>query len=54
LREVSRDKHLRVNFSADPIPDRPQRAPSPEDEERFRRDMAWNNCSFEKLERLPG
>jgi retinol-binding protein 3 len=53
--EVSKDKHLRVNFSPAPIPDRPANAePSPEQRERYRRDMEAVNCGFAKPERLPG
>jgi C-terminal processing protease CtpA/Prc len=54
LREVSQDNHLRVNFSANPIPDRPESALSPEDKERLRREMGDTNCAFEKLEHLSG
>lgn len=54
LRAVSHDLHLRVNYSHDPIPDRPPGEPSIEDQERMRKQMALNNFGFEKLERLPG
>src|SRR5262249_40068298 len=36
FQEISKDKHLRVHFSAEPIPERSQNAPSPLDEERMR------------------
>ena len=56
IREVSRDKHLGVRYSAQPIPERAgaQREPSAEERERFRRDMARINYGFQKVERLPG
>jgi hypothetical protein len=54
LRAVSHDLHLRVDYSHDPIPDRPPGALSREDAERMRKQMAFNNFGFEKLERLPG
>lgn len=55
LQAVSKDKHLRVRFSAEPIPARTQRnEPSPEERERG----AWMNkrinFGFEKVERLNG
>ena len=57
LREVSKDKHLRLGFSARPLPPEPAggpRDPSPEDRERERREMEGVNCGFEKAELLPG
>lgn len=55
LQDVSHDKHLRVGYSHQPIPDRgARREPSPEDRERARAQMAFMNFGFEKLERLPG
>ncbi|HYH85026.1 MAG TPA: S41 family peptidase [Pyrinomonadaceae bacterium] len=53
---VSRDKHLRVRYSYQPIPPRPeqQREPSAEEREQFRQYMARINYGFEKVERLPG
>jgi C-terminal processing protease CtpA/Prc len=55
LQSVSKDKHLRVRFSPEPIPVRTQRnEPSPEERERG----AWMNkrvnFGFEKVERLNG
>ncbi len=52
FQEVSRDKHLRVRFSFEPLPDfgKQQQAPSPEQ-------RAWasaRNFGFEKVERLDG
>jgi hypothetical protein len=56
LREVSRDKHLGVQYSARPIPERPAgpREPTAEEREQFRRQMARFNYGFQKAERLPG
>jgi hypothetical protein len=55
LQEVSRDKHLRVNFSPRRVPDRrPDAAPDPAQRERFRRAMASDNCGFVRAEHLPG
>jgi retinol-binding protein 3 len=56
VQEVSRDKHLRVRYSAQPIPERQggPREPTAEEREQFRRDMARINYGFQKIERLPG
>ena len=56
VQEVSRDKHLRVRYSAQPIPERQgaQREPTAEEREQYRRDMARINYGFQKVERLPG
>ncbi|HET9533523.1 MAG TPA: S41 family peptidase, partial [Blastocatellia bacterium] len=55
LQEVSRDKHLRVNYSHEPYPRRgPQSAPSPEEREQFRQFLATRNFGFERVERLNG
>lgn len=55
LQSVSKDKHLRVRFSAEPLPVRAQRS-EPTAEERER--SAWMNrrinFGFEKVERLNG
>jgi retinol-binding protein 3 len=52
LREVSRDKHLRVNYSPSAIPQRERSAPGAEERARYRREMERINCGFEKAERL--
>jgi hypothetical protein len=56
VQEVSHDKHLRVRYSSQPIPERPAapREPTAGERERFRRDMSRINYGFQKIERLPG
>ncbi|HEX8351598.1 MAG TPA: S41 family peptidase [Pyrinomonadaceae bacterium] len=56
IQEVSRDKHLRVRYSAQPIPERAggPREPTSEEREQFRREMSRMNYGFQKVERLPG
>jgi hypothetical protein len=52
LREVSKDKHLGINYSVVPLPQRPP-GRDPDAAERFRTQMERMNCGFEKVERLP-
>jgi hypothetical protein len=52
LREVSRDKHLGVNFSPAVLPNGPR--PGGPDMSAMRRQMERMNCGFEKAERLQG
>ncbi|MBV9927985.1 MAG: S41 family peptidase [Acidobacteria bacterium] len=56
VQEVSHDKHLRVRYSAQPIPERAgaRREPTAEEREQFRREMSRINYGFQKVERLPG
>jgi C-terminal processing protease CtpA/Prc len=55
LQEVSKDKHLRVRYSHQPIPERARRQePTAEEQEQFRRHMGRINYGFERVERLPG
>ncbi len=55
LQEVSHDKHLRVNFSPEPIPVRQQQSqPTTDEVARYREQGRRNNWGFEKLERLEG
>lgn len=56
VQEVSHDKHLRVRYSFQPIPERSAgpREPSAEEREQFRREMSRINYGFQKVERLPG
>jgi C-terminal processing protease CtpA/Prc len=55
LQAVSKDKHLRVRYSHEPIPVRqPRREPTAEEREDERREMNWMNHGFNKVERLRG
>ena len=55
LQEVSRDKHLRVSYSYDPLPLKKKRAePTPQERENRRAMMARWNFGFEKVELLRG
>ncbi|MDT5268928.1 MAG: hypothetical protein QOH49_1114 [Acidobacteriota bacterium] len=56
IQEVSHDKHLRVRYSSQPIPERAggPHEPSAEEREQFRREMSRINYGFQKVERLPG
>jgi hypothetical protein len=55
LQAVSHDKHLRVGYSHEPIPER-QKAeePTAEEIEQFKTFLRQMNYGFEKIERLPG
>lgn len=52
LQAVTRDKHLRVQFSERPLPERGD--PRRRDPEQMRRDAAKANYGFYKVEVLPG
>ena len=55
LQAVSNDKHLRVRYSHQSIPERgPQREPTAEEREQRTRDLSWMNHGFVKVERLRG
>ena len=55
LQAVSKDKHLRVRYSHQPIPERTERRePTAEEREEARRDYTWMNHGFNKVERLRG
>jgi len=54
FQEVSHDKHLHVNFSPAPIPDRPAGPPDANERARYRKDMERMNCGFDKVEILSG
>ena len=55
LQAVSKDKHLRVRYSNRAIPERaPRREPTAEEREQEKRELAWMNYGFSKVERLPG
>ena len=53
---LSRDKHMRVNYSVRPIPPRPANPPppSPADSARMRAQMDQINCGFMKAEWIDG
>jgi hypothetical protein len=55
LQAVSKDKHLRVRYSSNAIPERgPRREPTAEEKEPNKRELSWMNHGFSKVERLPG
>ena len=55
LQAVSNDKHLRIRYSHQAIPERgPQREPTADEREQRRRELNWMNHGFAKVERLPG
>src|SRR5678815_1567371 len=55
LQDVSHDKHLRVRYSHQSIPERGQRRePTAEEREGRKRALTWMNHGFGKVERLPG
>jgi C-terminal processing protease CtpA/Prc len=55
LQAVSRDKHLRVRYSHEAIPEGQQRGePTAEERENHRRFLQRMNFGFERVERLPG
>jgi hypothetical protein len=55
LQAVSKDKHLRVRYSHNAIPERgPRREPTAEEREENKRELTRMNHGFSKVERLPG
>ena len=54
LQEVSRDRHLRVLYSAEPLSEARQRGPSPGELARRTEFLRSVNFGFEKAEVLPG
>jgi len=55
LQAVSHDKHLRVRYSYEAIPERGERRePTAEEREQRKRDLTWMNHGFSKVERLRG
>ncbi|MFZ0639810.1 MAG: S41 family peptidase [Candidatus Acidiferrales bacterium] len=52
LRDVSHDKHLRVDFSPTPLPKLPPNE-DPRAQAEFRKQMERMNCGFDKVEILP-
>ncbi len=55
LQAVSNDKHLRVRYSNQAIPERgPRREPTAEEIAERKRELTWMNHGFWKVERLRG
>ncbi len=54
LQAVSHDHHLGVDYSAEPVSDRPMDEPSPEDMHKFRLAGARRNFEYRKVEVLQG
>lgn len=57
LAELTRDKHLHLNYSARPIPPRPERPASdapPKRSPEERAEYAEDNCGFQEVKRLDG
>jgi hypothetical protein len=56
VRDISRDKHMRVNYSVAALPPRPATPPppTPEQKQRMQTQMDAQNCGFMKAERLDG
>jgi hypothetical protein len=54
FREVSHDKHLRVDFSPAKIAERPTGPPDAAQVAEYRKQMEKMNCGFDKVEILPG
>jgi hypothetical protein len=53
MREVSPDRHLALVYSQTRLPQNPT-GPTPEDLARYREAIKMENCTFEKVEILPG
>ena len=55
LQAVSKDRHLRVRYSPQALPERgPAREPSEAERAEERRELAWMNHGFNRVERLRG
>jgi C-terminal processing protease CtpA/Prc len=55
LPAVSHDKHLRVRYSHEAIPERaPRQEPTAEEREQRKLDLTWMNHGFSKVERMRG
>jgi hypothetical protein len=54
FQDVSHDKHLHVNYSPAPMPDRHEGPPDADEIARYRKDMERMNCGFDKVEILSG
>jgi hypothetical protein len=53
LQSVSRDRHLRVEYSAVKLPPE-EGGPGAEEEQQYRNELARTNCGFQRAELLPG
>jgi C-terminal processing protease CtpA/Prc len=56
LQEVSKDKHLRVRYSHEPVPvdNEEPREPNAQERQEELRESTWMNHAFNKVERLRG
>ena len=54
VRALSHDKHMRVDYVAQPAPAAPGANPTPDDIARERRQLEDANCGFDEAEVLPG
>jgi hypothetical protein len=56
VREISHDKHMRVDYAVNPIPVRPPgpMEPTPEQRQRMQDQLDSQNCGFRKVELLEG
>lgn len=54
LQAISKDKHLRVRYSAEKLPPQSKAGPSPEMIAKNRAMIKHGNAGFRKVERLPG
>ncbi|KAA6456213.1 S41 family peptidase [Acidobacteria bacterium AB60] len=53
LQAVSRDRHLRIEYSASRLPAE-EGGPSAEEEQQYRQELVRSNCGFQRVEILPG
>ena len=54
IQGVTRDKHIRVRYSAKPLPERVRNEPTAGELAEFRKDAEIKNFGVDKVERLPG
>lgn len=55
VQEVTGDRHIRIGYSAEPIPERPnQREPTPDEIAEYKLEAQRLNHGFERLERMRG